>query len=178
VAAALAVVCVLAVPGPAGADGVNDLPSVSEAELRDSVTDIRAEVDDIRLEVDDVDQTTREGGETVVALKSDVLFAFGSSTLPASAGKRIAELVAKAPKGARVKVYGHTDSVGADAANLRLSRARAQAVATAVRGARPDLRLDARGFGESRPVEPNTRGGKDNPEGRALNRRVELRYTS
>ena len=70
------------------------------------------------------------------------------------------------------------DGVGGDSANLALSKARAQAVAAAVRRARPDLRLDVRGYGEKEPVEANTRGGKDNPEGRALNRRVELRYSS
>ncbi len=176
-AAVLAAVSIT-VTAPAHADGVDELPPVSDADLRDSVRDLSLEVDDISLKVEGVEATTTEGAETVVTLKSDVLFGFGTAALPGSAQDKIAELVEKLPKGARLKVHGHTDSVGADAANLRLSRARAQAVATAVRGARPDLRLDVRGFGESRPVEPNTRGGKDNPEGRALNRRVELRYTS
>jgi outer membrane protein OmpA-like peptidoglycan-associated protein len=175
-AAALVAAALLAAPGPASADGVNDLPQVSDADVRESVTDIRPDVTDIRLEVEDVDDTSREGAETVVALKSDVLFAFGSATLPASAQKRIAELASAAPKQARLKVWGHTDDVGSDAENRRLSTQRARAVAAAVRAARPDLRLDVRGFGESRPVEPNRTGGKDNPEGRAANRRVELRY--
>jgi outer membrane protein OmpA-like peptidoglycan-associated protein len=74
-------------------------------------------------------------------------------------------------------VHGHTDSVGTPQANLALSRARADAVATAIRGARPDLALDVQGFGEDRPVAPNERGGEDDPAGRAQNRRVELRFT-
>jgi outer membrane protein OmpA-like peptidoglycan-associated protein len=163
-------------PAPASADGVNDLPPVSEADLRDSVNDVSLEVDDISLRVEDVEATSSEGSETVVTLKSDVLFGFGASKLPPSAPERIAELVTDVPKRARLKVYGHTDSVGTDDANRRLSTARAGAVAAAVRAARPDLRLDVRGFGESQPVEPNSTGGKDNPEGRTLNRRVELRY--
>ncbi|HRW01540.1 MAG TPA: hypothetical protein P5314_07170 [Tetrasphaera sp.] len=44
------------------------------------------------------------------------------------------------------------------------------------RAARPDLKLDVEGFGKGRPVAPNSQGGEDNPEGRALNRRVEIRY--
>jgi len=168
----------LAVPAPARADGVHDLPPVSEAALRESIRDISLEMDDIDLRVEDVEQTTREGSETVVTLKSDVLFAFGKSDLPASAAGKIADLVAKVPKSGRLEVHGHTDGVGGDSANLALSKARAQAVAAAVRRARPDLRLDVRGYGEKEPVEANTRGGKDNPEGRALNRRVELRYSS
>jgi outer membrane protein OmpA-like peptidoglycan-associated protein len=87
-------------------------------------------------------------------------------------------LLSSIPKGARLSVHGHTDSVGDAARNQSLSRARAAAVAAVVHQARPDLRLDVRGFGESRPVKPNTKGGKDNPEGRAANRRVELRYAS
>jgi outer membrane protein OmpA-like peptidoglycan-associated protein len=168
----------LALPLPAHADGVNDLPAVSEADLRKSVSDIRAEVDDISLEVEDVEATTTEDSETVVTLKSDVLFAFGKSDLPGSAQPKIAELVETLPKGARLKVHGHTDSIGGTSANRKLSQERAEAVAAGVRKARPDLRLDVRGFGESQPVEANTNGGKDNPEGRALNRRVELRYSS
>jgi outer membrane protein OmpA-like peptidoglycan-associated protein len=168
----------LTLPLPAHADGVNDLPAVSEADLRSSVTDIRAEVDDISLEVEDVEATTTEGAETVVTLKSDVLFGFGTAALPGSAQAKIGELVEELPKGARLKVHGHTDSVGSTSANRKLSQERAQAVAAGIRKARPDLRLDVRGFGEQEPVEANTRGGKDNPEGRALNRRVELRYSS
>jgi outer membrane protein OmpA-like peptidoglycan-associated protein len=175
--AALVAAGVVLAPGPARADGVNDLQPVSEADLRDAVNDISPEVDDISLPVEDVEATTSEGSETVVSLKSDVLFAFGKSALPGSAGGKIAELVADVPKKARLKVYGHTDSVGTDGANRRLSTERAKAVAAAVRASRPDLRLDVRGFGEAQPVEANTQGGKDNPEGRALNRRVELRYT-
>lgn len=174
--AAMVAAGVLVAPIPASADGVNDLPPVSEADLRDSVSDVSLEVDDISLRVEDLEATTSEGSETVVTLKSDVLFGFGASKLPASAPDRVAMLVADVPKGARLKVYGHTDSVGSNGANRSLSAARAKAVAAAVRTARPDLRLDVRGFGESQPVEPNAKGGKDNPEGRALNRRVELRY--
>jgi outer membrane protein OmpA-like peptidoglycan-associated protein len=176
--AALLAGAVVGFPTPAHADGVDDLPPVSDGDLRDSIGDVSLEVDDISLEVEDVEATTTEGAETVVTLKSDVLFGFGKATLPGSAQDKIAELVRELPKGARLKVHGHTDSIGGTSANRKLSQERAEAVAAGVRKARPDLRLDVRGFGESRPVEANTKGGKDNPEGRALNRRVELRYSS
>ena len=164
------------VAGASRADGVHDLPPISDAQLRAAVHDLRLEVEDLDLEVDDVARTTSEGAETVVTLRSDILFAFGKADLPTSAQRRVVQLVAGVPRGALLKVHGHTDSVGTDAANLALSRARAQAVASAVRAARPDLRLEVRGLGEAQPVEANTRGGKDHPEGRALNRRVELRH--
>ena len=161
---------------PTLADRVDDLPPVSEADLRAAVHDISLNVDDVELKVEDVEATRTEGRQTVVILKSDVLFDFGKATLPPAATRKVAELVAGVPRGGRLAIHGHTDSLGSDAANLALSRSRAQAVAAVVRSARPDLRLDVRGFGEKEPVEANTRGGKDNPEGRALNRRVELRF--
>lgn len=65
---------------------------------------------------------------------------------------------------------GHTDNVGKDAANQRLSEGRAQAV-------REDLikrgidasRIEAEGYGETRPIDTN-----DTEEGRQNNRRVEV----
>lgn len=66
---------------------------------------------------------------------------------------------------------GHTDSVGADTANMDLSLARAEAARTALIARSVDaLRLSADGFGESRPVATN-----ESAEGRAANRRVTLR---
>ncbi|KQX61844.1 hypothetical protein ASD06_14905 [Angustibacter sp. Root456] len=168
----------LALPVAASASAVDDLPQPSQAELADSVHDIDLNVADIRPRVEDVETTSTEGDETVVSLRSDILFAFGRAELPDAASAKIKALLSSIPKGARLSVYGHTDSVGDAARNQSLSRARAAAVAAVVHQARPDLRLDVRGFGESRPVKPNTKDGKDNPEGRAANRRVELRYAS
>ena len=70
----------------------------------------------------------------------------------------------------RIEVAGYTDITGSAALNLRLSRARADAVRTylARKGVAPP-RMIARGYGPGNPVAPNT-----TPEGRALNRRVEL----
>lgn len=39
-----------------------------------------------------------------------------------------------------------------------------------------DLDVTAKGYGESEPVAANEKGGEDDPEGRAKNRRVEIRY--
>ena len=70
-----------------------------------------------------------------------------------------------------MRIDGHTDGIGSDAANLDLSRRRAAAVKTALvkrYGIAAD-RLSTGGFGESQPKADNA-----TPEGRALNRRVEL----
>jgi outer membrane protein OmpA-like peptidoglycan-associated protein len=73
--------------------------------------------------------------------------------------------------GLRIEVIGHTDNQGSDEDNLVLSRNRAEAVVgyLAQKGISRD-RMDHLGFGESKPVATN-----DTEEGRALNRRTEIR---
>lgn len=73
-----------------------------------------------------------------------------------------------------IEVHGHTDTVGDGAANLLLSENRAKAVRQYLigRGLEAD-RLEAKGFGENKPVESN-----DTPEGRAQNRRVEIKIVN
>ena len=70
-----------------------------------------------------------------------------------------------------IAVEGHTDSIGTDSYNQKLSLRRATAVRDylAAHGVDAD-RMTVEGFGESRPVASN-----DTAEGRAQNRRVELR---
>ncbi|HEX8391244.1 MAG TPA: OmpA family protein [Longimicrobium sp.] len=73
--------------------------------------------------------------------------------------------------GSSWQVEGHTDNVGADAANLSLSRARAESVvAYLVSRGIPAGMLTAEGFGETRPVTTN-----GTVDGRAQNRRVQMR---
>ncbi len=70
-----------------------------------------------------------------------------------------------------VDVYGHTDSTGSDAYNMTLSQRRADSVATylASNGVQR-ARIAQQGFGETQPIASN-----DTAEGRAQNRRVEIR---
>jgi outer membrane protein OmpA-like peptidoglycan-associated protein len=121
--------------------------------------------------VEDLETTTHTSGETVVTLNADILFDFAKAVVPPTAASRIAASVAKAPKGSAVSIAGHTDDVGTPANNLKLSQARAQAVAVAIRRARPDLVLTVHGFGEGKPVATNS-----TDSGRSENRRVEIRF--
>lgn len=72
---------------------------------------------------------------------------------------------------------GHTDSAGNDQANLRASRARAEAVAAwLVERGVADSRIEVIAFGEQNPMAPNALpDGSPNEAGRRSNRRVEVR---
>ena len=77
--------------------------------------------------------------------------------------------LARNPK-TRIKIIGHTDNVGKDAANQKLSDGRANAVMKELieRGIAPE-RVSAEGRGETQPIDTN-----DTEEGRQNNRRVEI----
>jgi len=164
-----ALVLLLAGPAQAADWDVDHLPAIAT-----DPENLARSIETFTLDgaVEDLEKTTHSSGQTVVTLNADILFEFGKAALPAAAPARIATAVAKAPKGSAVSVGGHTDSVGTDAANVKLSQDRAQAVAAAVQAARPDLRLTVKGFGESTPVATN-----GDPAGSAKNRRVEVRFT-
>jgi outer membrane protein OmpA-like peptidoglycan-associated protein len=81
--------------------------------------------------------------------------------------------VLKANPNIQVRVEGHTDSRGSESYNMDLSQRRAEAVVEYLVETGLDAsRLQAKGFGESRPIEDNATA-----EGRAANRRVEIHIT-
>lgn len=109
-------------------------------------------------------------GSTLVL--SDVVFATGRAELKPGADARLRPMVEhlRSNPNVRVRIAGHTDSQGTDAANQVLSQRRAQAVRDRLAsfGVEPS-RIVATGYGEAQPVAPN-----DNPAGRQQNRRVEI----
>lgn len=103
---------------------------------------------------------------------SNVTFAFGKADLTPEAQNAldpIARILTNYPE-STISVTGHTDDVGSDADNQRLSEARANSVANfmAQRGVNRQ-RISQQGVGESSPKVPNTSDAN-----RAINRRVEL----
>lgn len=76
----------------------------------------------------------------------------------------------KANPSVQFEVGGHTDSDGEDAANLKLSEQRAQAVKKILTDfGVTESQLTTKGYGETKPISPNT-----TPDGKANNRRVEF----
>lgn len=125
----------------------------------------------------------QEGEQETVALRTDVLFGFDEAELSAEAAAVLDEVVAETrrradPGGPPIRIEGHTDDRGADDYNQRLSLRRAQAVRDYLAdrlGA--GYAYQVTGKGEREPVARNTGpDGRDNPEGRARNRRVEVSY--
>lgn len=115
--------------------------------------------------------------EESIVLKG-VHFQYDSAALTAEAEDRLDSVVQALKRAEQidVKIAGHTDSHGSAAYNLKLSKERADSVKEYLVNHGIDAdRLTTVGYGETRPIAPNTEpDGSDNPEGRAKNRRVEL----
>ena len=145
------------------------VPDTVTVELEpDSVRVARDTLREIRVE-----QVERRLLDTGVFRAFEVNFAFAASTLQPRATRTLDAVgtVLQRYPDLRLEIAGHTDSVGPDAFNQRLSEARARAVRTYLID-RFDLtpdRLVARGYGEAQPVASN-----EARWGRALNRRVEF----
>lgn len=121
-----------------------------------------------------------DGAEAPVEIRlpSDVLFEFAKADLTPAALQTLDVVKDQLDSaGGTITIEGHTDAIGDDASNQLLSEARATSVRTALQdGLGSGFAFDTVGFGESRPVAPNTNpDGTDNPDGRAQNRRVEIR---
>jgi outer membrane protein OmpA-like peptidoglycan-associated protein len=113
-----------------------------------------------------------EGIQIIFDDKSGVNFAFDSSDLTAEAKKNldaVAEVFNEFPD-TELMIEGHTDSVGNDDYNMKLSKRRADAVAAYI-GSKgvAAKRFKVTGFGETRPIADNS-----TKEGQAKNRRVEI----
>jgi OOP family OmpA-OmpF porin len=117
-----------------------------------------------------------------VVIPSDLLFDYGKAKLSPAASatlKTVADQL-RTQNISQLTISGHTDSRGSARFNQRLSERRASAVYAwlTTAGCLEPAGIVARGYGASQPVAPNVSAdGSDYSEGRARNRRVELRYT-
>ncbi|NMW32567.1 OmpA family protein [Altererythrobacter sp. RZ02] len=121
-----------------------------------------------------VDVTEVDGGNAVlVNLPDGVTFDVGSYTIKPSFRSTLDTVAGSLRQypDSLIDVYGHTDSTGSDAFNQRLSEQRAQAVSNYMtsRGVN-SARIRWQGFGETAPIADNATA-----EGRAMNRRVEIK---
>jgi outer membrane protein OmpA-like peptidoglycan-associated protein len=114
----------------------------------------------------------RDGDGIQVTFASAILFGFDSTNLAAAAKPDLNDLATSMNKNTNteLQIIGHTDSVGSDSYNQRLSENRAKAVANylASQGV-SSSRMATLGKGESEPVADNS-----SDAGRAQNRRVQI----
>jgi outer membrane protein OmpA-like peptidoglycan-associated protein len=121
-------------------------------------------------------ETRREARGLIVNL-SDVLFDFNQASLRPGAREKLSKLAGillAYPGSFHMEIEGHTDAVGSQDYNQKLSEDRAQSVSSYLlrEGMPSDRILAVRGFGKLRPVTTN-----DTAEGRQMNRRVEIVIT-
>jgi outer membrane protein OmpA-like peptidoglycan-associated protein len=145
---------------------------VEQQARRDAEERARVAMDRLR----EIAAVRQEADEIVITLRGEVLFATGQAEILPTGRERLMTLaeVIRDTENQTGIIEGHTDSRGADDYNMRLSRRRAEAVRDfLVAQGVPGSRLQAVGLGEAMPIASN-----DTPEGRANNRRVEVRLRS
>jgi outer membrane protein OmpA-like peptidoglycan-associated protein len=118
-------------------------------------------------------ETRREARGLIVSL-SDVLFDFNRASLKPGAKEKLSKLAGillAYPGNYQMEIEGHTDAVGSQDYNLRLSEARAGSVRDylILSGLDRAHIVATRGLGKTLPVATN-----DTAEGRQMNRRVEI----
>jgi outer membrane protein OmpA-like peptidoglycan-associated protein len=105
----------------------------------------------------------------------DIYFAFDKSNVIDFYKEKMDSVISVLMQnpGFSVEVEGHTDSKGSDEYNMKLSQRRADEAASYLvsKGVTKE-RVITKALGESQPLAPNEKDGKDDPEGRQRNRRV------
>ncbi len=116
------------------------------------------------------EQITKVEYEPIIL--NNIFFESGSATLKTESDIEISRLAEnlKTNELLKIEIHGHTDNVGSDEDNMRLSEERAKSVMLALidKGILPS-RISSKGFGESKPIDSN-----DTEEGRKNNRRTEF----
>ncbi len=133
------------------------------------------QAEEIKREMPDA-QVKRVGEGIEVEVAEKVLFGFNESTLHNDAEQNLDKIASVLKKYAdtNVEIQGHTDNIGSDSYNQKLSVKRAKSVYKYLKSKEIDGgRLTTKGFGESAPKYPN-----DTEADRAQNRRVEFLITA
>lgn len=115
---------------------------------------------------------TRDSARGLIVNLSDVLFDFGKFTLRPPTREKLAKIsgIVLAHPGLKLEVEGHTDDIGSEEFNQKLSEQRADTVRGYLieQGLNGDM-ITAMGFGKTMPAVPNTSSAN-----RQKNRRVEM----
>jgi outer membrane protein OmpA-like peptidoglycan-associated protein len=165
-------------------------PVAKVLDFRGNVLDIQGKVVDIvglASEIKGIDlgiagsRVTVTPQEVRIELPSDILFDFDKAEIrpnAADALKKAAAVLRERAKGP-VRIEGHTDSKGEPSYNQKLSEKRAESVRNWLvqRENLTAAKFVTQGLGATRPKVSNTKpDGSDDPDGRQINRRVEITF--
>ncbi|MDA9189674.1 OmpA family protein [bacterium] len=125
----------------------------------------------VRTSFSENEASVYQQGEKLIIRLKEISFKPGSATIPTNSMtllSKVNSIVAELnPR--EVMIEGHTDSTGPQDSNMLLSNKRAKAVKQYFSSLDASYRIDARGFGESKPIANN-----QTKQGRFLNRRVDI----
>lgn len=159
------------VAGPAELDGCPDKDGDGIPDVQDECPDEAGPPSTDGCPLLDEPLVIFEEGEFVI--RGTILFDSGRASIKSQSFRLLddtAQILEENPEVEKVYIDGHTDSAGKASTNLSLSQRRAQSVVEyLVKKGIAVRRLEARGFGEQRPIAEN-----DTALGRAKNRRVEF----
>jgi outer membrane protein OmpA-like peptidoglycan-associated protein len=152
----------------AGAQADLDRAAKDKAQAEAEKADLRAQL----LTQFNAILQTRDTARGLIVNMSDVLFDTAKFSLRPLAREKLAKVagIVSGHPGLRLDVEGHTDSVGGDEYNQRLSEQRGSSVRDfLIQQGMPGSSVTTKGFGKAEPVASN-----DTAQGRQQNRRVEL----
>lgn len=145
---------------------------LQQAQIARQAAEQHAEEAMKKLQLNEAAAMAEKERGTVLTISGGFLFQSGQSKLLPSAYGKLDEIasVLREQGDRNIVIEGYTDSQGGNAYNLKLSKQRAESVASylASKGVARD-KLKAEGLGPANPIAPN-----DTTEGRASNRRVEI----
>ena len=144
-----------------------------EAQLARASTQVRFQqaMDEAREQISPDDALVYQQGNQLVFRLKRMNFPSGTAVIPETSKLLLIKVatIIKNLDAETVTVQGHTDSVGSDALNQKLSTERAKAVATYLQSFGGGYKIQYIGYGESQPIASNT-----TEAGRAVNRRVDI----
>ena len=163
-------------PIPLGAQG-KVLPLQGKVtEIKGVSLGVSGKAQDLNAALKDLGAKTTQT-EIRIELSSDVLFDFDKADLLPKAIPQLEKVatVLKSYPNASCSIEGHTDNKGLKDYNQKLSERRADSVKSWLMAHGVSNQMAIRGWGATKPVAPNAfPNGRDNPEGRQKNRRVEI----
>jgi OOP family OmpA-OmpF porin len=157
--------------------GVEGTLKIQNEALAKSSTQVRFQtaMDEARRQFSEDEASVYQQGSKLIFRLKRVNFASGKSVIPGASKpllKKINDIITRLDA-ETVAVQGHTDSVGSDDVNRKLSTRRAVSVSNYLASFGSGYQIRYSGFGESRPIASN-----ETSAGRAINRRVDLVVTA